>query len=179
MRPSASFLSQPVRSLQTMLRTIAASGARIPSVVPDGIYGPQTISAVSAFQRSHDLPVTGITNYETWKAISAQYRRTLVGQQQAQSIPIVLNPHQVIRLGTFHRNLYLAQAMLTVLSQEYSAIPAPEFTGILDSASQASIEAFQRLSALPATGELDKMTWKHLALQYALNANLSKHREQA
>ena len=38
---------------------------------------------------------------------------------------------------------------------------------------QASIEAFQSLSGLPQTGELDKITWKQLALHYPLAANKS------
>jgi hypothetical protein len=43
--------------------------------------------------------------------------------------------------------------------------------GRLDEATAASLEAFQELSGLPQTGELDKVTWKHLALQYPLAAN--------
>ena len=60
MKPGESFVGQPVRSLQTMLRVIAEDGGYIPTVVPDGIYGPQTATAVSTFQRRHALPITGI-----------------------------------------------------------------------------------------------------------------------
>ena len=47
MRPPESFIEQPVRSLQTMLRVIAEDDDRFPTVVPDGIYGPTTMQAVS------------------------------------------------------------------------------------------------------------------------------------
>ena len=47
MRPVESFVGQPIRSLQTMLRVIAESDPRHESIIPDGIYGPETISAVS------------------------------------------------------------------------------------------------------------------------------------
>ena len=40
MRPAESFIEQPVRSLQTMLRVLAEDDQRLPTVVPDGIYGP-------------------------------------------------------------------------------------------------------------------------------------------
>lgn len=51
MRPGDSFVAQPVRSLQTMLRIIAMNNARISKAVPDGIYGPDTMQEVSALQR--------------------------------------------------------------------------------------------------------------------------------
>ena len=51
MRPNESFIAQPVRSLQTMLRVIAEQDGDLPSAVPDGIYGNDTVAAVTAFQR--------------------------------------------------------------------------------------------------------------------------------
>ena len=51
MRPKESFVGQPIRSLQTMLRVLAEDDRTLPTVVPDGIYGPETITAISAFQR--------------------------------------------------------------------------------------------------------------------------------
>ena len=66
MRPNESFISQPIRSLQTMLRVLAEQDDRYDTLVPDGIYGSATQSAVSKFQRIHGLPVTGITDHLTW-----------------------------------------------------------------------------------------------------------------
>ena len=51
MRPPESFVVQPVRSLQTMLRVISGRYTELPTIIPDGIYGPQTMTAVTAFQR--------------------------------------------------------------------------------------------------------------------------------
>ena len=73
MRPNESFIGQPIRTLQTMLRVIAENDDRQPSVVPDGIYGADTTRAVSAFQRRSGLPVTGIVDYPTWYRISEIY----------------------------------------------------------------------------------------------------------
>lgn len=39
------YIGKPIRSLQTMLRVIAAADEAIPQVVPDGIYGPDTEAA--------------------------------------------------------------------------------------------------------------------------------------
>jgi hypothetical protein len=61
--------------------------------------------------------------------------------------------------------------MLIAISEEYGSIPAPQVSGILDIATEESLSAFQYLSGLPETGSLDKVTWKHLALQYPLAVN--------
>ena len=42
MRPLSSFVGQPIRSLQTMLRVIAEDDPTHLRIVPDGIYGPET-----------------------------------------------------------------------------------------------------------------------------------------
>lgn len=170
MRPMESFIGQPIRSLQTMLRVIAQSTSGMETLIPDGIYGPETVRTISVFQRTHGLPVTGITDQATWEAVVAVYEPALVEQDQAQPVEIVLNPTQVIRKGENHPHLYLVQSMLIVLSQAYGSIPAPNITGILDEATEDALFAFQQLSGLPGTGHLDKNTWKHLALQYPMAA---------
>ena len=171
MRPVESFVGQPIRSLQTMLRVIAQNDAAHPDVIPDGIYGPETVAAVSAFQQLHALPITGITDQNTWEAIVEVYHPAYVSIVEAYPLNIVLDPGQIIRKGEVHPNLFLAQAMLTVLSLVYHSIPLPSQGGLLDEATADSIATLQALSSLPMTGELDKITWKHLALHYPLAAS--------
>ena len=77
MRPAESFIEQPVRSLQTMLRVIAENDKTLPTVIPDGIYGQDTIRAVSAFQQKYSIPVTGITDNITWDKIVSEYEDTI------------------------------------------------------------------------------------------------------
>ena len=172
MRPDESFVGQPIRSLQTMLRYIAESDPSHSSVVPDGIYGTQTAEAVSRFQQIHGLPVTGVTDQATWDAIYEVYEPARVNIDQAEPLQIVLNPNQVIRKGERHPNINIAQAILYVLSEIYESISEPTKSGILDGPTADSIASFQILSNLPMTGDLDKLTWKHLALQYPLASNL-------
>ena len=172
MRPGESFIGQPIRSLQTMLRVLAESDDRYKTVIPDGIYGAETMSAVANFQRIHGLPVTGITDRDTWDAIHAAYEPALINIDIAQPLEIVLNPGQIIRRGERHPNVRLVQAMLAILSEIYSSVSMPGNTGILDAPTSDSLASFQQLSGLPMTGHIDKRTWKHLALQYPLGANL-------
>ena len=173
MRPAESFVGQPIRSLQTMLRVIGENDDSLPSVVPDGIYGADTVKAVSAFQRRYGLGVNGVTDQQTWDAIVPVYENALIEQDEAFPLRITLNPGQIIRRGEQDPNIYVVQAILTVLSQTYNSIPAPGFSGILDIATSDALAAFQELSFLPASGELNKITWKHLALHYPMAANIA------
>lgn len=172
MRPPESFIGQPIRSLQTMLRVIAENDADAVRIIPDGIYGPETVRAVSVFQRNHGLPVTGVTDQATWESVAAVYELAQIEQDAAYALEIILNPGQVIRKGEHHPHLYLVQGMLMAMSEIYQSIGTPSMNGILDEATADAIASFQGLSSLPMTGNLDKHTWKHLVLQYPLAANL-------
>ena len=172
MRPGPSFIAQPIRSLQTMLRVIAEDDPKHASVIPDGIYGPETAVAVSGFQRLHGLPVTGVTDQATWEEITGRYDEALIRVDEAWPVYIILDPREVIRRGERHPHLHLVQAILTVLSDTYDSIPKPGKSGILDEATADSLGEFQRLNGLPMTGHLDKKTWKHLALHYPMAASL-------
>lgn len=172
MRPDESFISQPIRSLQTMLRVISENDPDHPNLVPDGIYGPETMQAVTYFQRKHGLNISGITDQTTWDAIVAVYEPALIEQDHAQPLEIILNPKQTIRKGERHPHVYIVQAVLSALSDIYASIPKPGLTGLLDDATADSLASFQALTGQSMTGHLDKNTWKMLALHYPLAVNL-------
>lgn len=171
MRPGESFVEQPIRSLQTMLRVIAEDDARLPTVIPDGIYGPSTMQAVSAFQRQYGLPVTGITDQTTWDRIVAIYEPAFVRIGPAEPIEIIMEPGEIFRLGDSNAYIYLLQSILTQLSNDNPAISPPDHNGVLDDSTSQALAAFQLLAGLPPTGELDKITWKFLAKQFTSSAN--------
>lgn len=172
MKPGESFIGQPIRALQTMLRVIAEREDKYLTVVPDGIYGPSTVSAVSRFQNLHGMSPTGVTDQNTWEQIVAEYDMALIEMDEAELLHVVLNPGQVIGRGEKHPHVRIVQAILAVLSEQYSSITPPTHSGILDNATIESISSFQELNLLPVTGRLDKRTWKHLALQYPLASTL-------
>ena len=171
MKPAESFVDQPIRALQTMLRTIASIEPGQINVMPDGIYGPQTSAAVRSFQRRQGLTPTGVVDQTTHERIVSEYERAYIEAQKAQPVQITLDPGQVLRRGEKNNHMYLAQSMLTVLHLLDPKIPAPPHTGVLDPRTAESIAAFQTAAGLPPTGEIDKRTWKDLALFYALTAD--------
>ena len=75
--PRLFYVGMPIRTLQTMLRAISRLNENIPSVVPDGIYGNDTVRTVTAFQRQFGLPVTGVVNQGTWNRIVEIYDDSL------------------------------------------------------------------------------------------------------
>ena len=171
MRPAESFVGQPIRSLQTMLRVIAEADNTLPTVVPDGIYGQDTITAVSTFQRRNGIPVTGVADQQTWDKIVEVYEEALIQVGKAEAIEIIMDPGQVYRLGDSSPYLYLLQSMLLYLSQSHPDISEPAHNGVLDSPTSQALAGFQALAGLEPTGELDKKTWKFLVRQFTLNAN--------
>lgn len=171
MRPEETFVGQPVRSLQQMLRTLHEHDNRHVRLIPDGIYDPKTREAVSAFQQLHGLPVTGVTDQTTWEMIVAAYEPALTQVDHAQAVEIILNANQTLRRGEESPYLFVAQSMLLVLAQQYGSVTEPSHSGILDEATAESLVSFQALAGLPQTGALDKITWKHLALHFPLAAN--------
>jgi len=171
MRPAETFVEQPVRSLQMMLRVLAEDDHSLPTVVLDGIYGQSTMQAVMAFQRQAGIPVTGITDQLTWERIVEAYEPAIIRVGKAEPIEIIMDPGQVFRSGDSSPYIYLLQSMLTQLAKDHAPITNPGHTGTLDAKTMDSLIAFQRLSELPATGELDKITWKHIVNQFTLNAH--------
>lgn len=176
MKPGESFVEQPIRSLQTMLRIIAEDDSRLPTVVPDGIYGPSTMNAVSSFQRQYGLPVTGVTDQTTWDQIVAVYKPALIRIDQAEPIEIIMEPGQIYKIGDSNANIYLLQSLLTQLSNDNPSISRPDHNGVFDNLTSEALAAFQLLAGLPPTGELDKITWKYLVKQFVLSASRQQAR---
>lgn len=59
-----------VSQMQEQLNRIARNYPAIPTITPDGIYGPATAQAVRTFQKIFKLPQTGEVDYSTWYEIS-------------------------------------------------------------------------------------------------------------
>ncbi len=62
-----------VQQIQEELDRIAQVYSNIPRIQADGIYGEATKAAVKEFQRTFDLPQTGIIDFRTWYKISQIY----------------------------------------------------------------------------------------------------------
>lgn len=70
---------EKVMVLQYVLSVLAEFNDTIPFVTIDGIFGPDTKSAVIAFQRKKGLPLTGMVGQQTWDFLF----RELLGMESA------------------------------------------------------------------------------------------------
>ena len=166
----SNLVGRPVESMQIMLRVVAEGNDRLIPVVPDGIFGRNTMAAVTAFQRYYGLPATGVMNQVTWERLVEVYRHDLVLQSPAEGMQPILNPYQTLKPGESNYHVHLVQVVLRVLGSVYRGIPPVPINGTMDASTVTAVRRFQTLSAIPVTGEVDKHTWQLLSRQYTLAA---------
>ena len=158
----------PIFEIQQYLRSLARDGYQIPLIIPDGIYGSETVNAVRVFQSLLGLPVTGRVDYDTWQALRAAYEE--VQRNNARSTPIypfeeVLRDGKVTE-GNILPLIYIIQIILRTIGVAYQNLEEQEITGIYDSDTMRNVRDFQRINGIPITGEVDKETWDRLAEAY-------------
>lgn len=169
------YVGRPVTSLQTMLRCIAQEDPAIPTVIPSGVYGSDTKKAVSAFQRTHGLPATGVADYDTWRAVCAAYRAARVEVYPAEPLDVVMPPHKPFLPGCDNLNLLLVQCMLHNISKVYTELPDCALTGVCDGDTQRAVCALQRVCGMQETGIVDKALWQLLCGLYTQAVGNGEH----
>lgn len=162
------YYGQPIRSLQTMLCTIFNQEGRMIELIPDGVYGQNTVSAVSEFQKENNLAPTGITDESTWNAICESYDLASIDCEAAWPIEPEISAGTVFSHGDRNSVIMFAQCILQSLGTTFHCLDCPSVSGVLDETSENAVRSFQLLCGLPASGCIDKCTWKHLAAMYPL-----------
>ena len=165
---NGTFLGRPVRCLQTMLRQASAMYPEIPAVIPDGVYGTETMRAVTAMQRFAHLPATGVVDSATWDALRVLSCEAADACAPPVPLCICMAPGTHITEGETNTNLYLVQGMLRALSEVLCGVPPVELTGRNDALCCMALRWLQACADLPQTGELDRRTWECLAGLYRL-----------
>ena len=157
-----------VRNIQYLLRYVSEFYATVPSVEIDGVFGPATQSAVSAFQRQADLPVTGRVDFATWDALYRTYLGLI------ETIPfqyvegnVLPYPGVPLRQGSETEAVRILQEYLNFVGQTYTQIPPVNVTGYFGNQTQQAVLTFQRLFGIPTTGTVAAVTWDALADLYS------------
>lgn len=151
-----------IREIQQMLYLISLHNFAVSGVIPDGIYGSETVSSVRSFQQYYGLQVNGEVNSATWLKITEVYR----SYSDAVPVPIQAFPTEpgtVLHKGAGCFSVWIAQAILLGLSEKYENIPPCHVTGTLDAETHLALQPFQKLCTLPVTGCIDCTTWNMLA----------------
>ena len=160
------YIGKPVRSLQTMLRTIAAHNGEVKTVVPDGIYGRDTRASVLSFQRAYGLLQTGTADLETWEAIVEAYETAVLERGPAEPLAVILQPGQVIRRGEDNAQIYMINGVMLAISRYFPSMPRAETGGTYGEELSDAVIWVQKRAGLPQTGDINRATWKYIARLY-------------
>lgn len=174
--------NSPIHNLQVFLRAISKKYDDIPSVIPDGVYGQDTINAVTAFQKKFSLNQTGTTDNSTWDAIVELYKE--IEKELRDPLCVRIYPEHGLKADTssYTPTVYIIQNMMFALSEIFENIPAPSVNGVLDDKTTDTIKAIQLASGLNPDGNVNKVFWDYLVVIYetyvsndrvAVNSNIT------
>lgn len=159
---------KPIWDLQQMLLDTSQEYPQFLAVVPDGIFGENTLEAVMVFQWDFQLPVTGVVNNATWDAISRQYRLTL--RRSGPPVPLQVMPHSafLIQPGERRQQMMVVQAMYDSLVRILTCFQPTAGHGVNQDATLENTRRLQKQSGMPSSGIIDLATWSNLAQLYHL-----------
>jgi len=149
-----------VRLIQSYLNTIRMNYPNIPQLVVDGVFGPITQSAVTAFQREFGLNPDGIVGPLTWGRIMEVFPRVAGSATLAY-------PGTLLRVGSTGRDVRLMQTFLMNLRPRNPSIPQITVDGIFGPNMQAAVAQFQRLFGLNPDGIIGPLTWSAIVTQHS------------
>ena len=137
----------------------------IPNIVPDGIFGAQTRSAVIAFQNTFGLTADGIVGPATWAALEKQFETAYDDNNPGSYFGAY--PGVVLREGNRGLRVQQMQFYLLYLHYSYSSIPKINADGIFGPATTAAVRAFQAKFGLTQDGVVGLATWTELYSIYS------------
>ena len=109
------------------------------NVTADGVFGPNTDTAVRSFQTFNGLTSDGVIGRQTWSKL------------------LMLNPEaNVLRTGRRGTDVYFLQQKLN--SKLYPAL----VDGVFGSGTEAQVKAFQSESGISADGIVGPLTWSKI-----------------
>ena len=159
-------LSNPVRSLQHMLRRLSGRYEFLPPLAVDGIFGERTLEAVMLFQRELAPPVTGVVDQRTWNAIRDAWVDLERASAPPRTVRIFPGEGYQVQPGASGGAMVLPQAMFQLLSRRLEGIARGEADGVHGDASVQTTLWLQELAQLEQTGVMDQRTWDMLSRLY-------------
>ena len=156
-----------VYEVQHYLRFLSKHIHEIPTITPDGIYGPETEEAVKAFQRLYSLPVTGEVDYDTWNLIRDTHSD--VREDKEPPNPIYIFPVEIVamKLGDEYNEILILQAIIQKLASRYPNVLNVPVTGSFDNDTELAVKQLQDIFGFENNGMVDRKTWNRLAALYS------------
>lgn len=163
-----------VGTVQKRLRKISEYNPNVLSVVPDGIFGDETRDSVLSFQKNYNLPQSGEVDNDTWDKITFVYDEILRLNKLNICLKVFGEREAPILPGESDGILYVIQAMMLALSENFSNIGKVFVTGIYDNATASAVENIQIMSGITPTNSINREFANALSELY--NAYISQNR---
>lgn len=159
-----------IKEIQKFIFSISQYNKKIPTIIPDGIYGPQTAAAVGSFQREYDLPVTGETDDKTWDKLAEVYfnynNDTVLLDVFPKNLELFLGDEGIV--------IYIIQVILETLRRRFDNIPKVVINGVYDKDTDTAVETFKEIAGIEKSVEgIEETTWNKLASGF----NMMNHRD--
>lgn len=158
-----------VRNLQIYLRQLSYHDPGISPPPVNGIFDAVTRQALSQFQKSSGLSVSGTATRETWECLYAAYRRSLAENALPAKISAFPPTPKGFCLSSGCTGFCVSalQTMLGELQRLLSEEVPIEPTGVYDDATEQNVRIFQsRCPELEETGKTDLATWNAIAARH-------------
>lgn len=156
-----------VSNLQFFLNILSAYSSGIPEVPITGVFDDATRNAIIEYQKSNNLPETGVADIETLQSLYSAAKGILDTLPSKQVyIPYLRWPGIVYELGYESPGVYLIQEMLAYISLIVPTIPYIEPNGVYDESTQNAVIAFQNMQGIEPTGIVDEETWSAITNVY-------------
>ena len=155
--------------LQFMINVLNQFYPNIPSVPKTGEFGVETRNAVIEFQRSNNLPQTGVVNDATWEVMYRQFRGitdTVMGNERLNDVRTQPYGGTVLEYGSRGEDVKTLQEYINTVYLVYPQITAVTPTGVFGNNTRQAVTNYQALFNLPKTGKVDKQTWDSIAESY-------------
>lgn len=156
-----------VRTLQYYLNFIAFFNDSLNEIDADGVFGPATKRAVTAFQRYYGLAQDGIVGRDTWNKIQTVYQSIINNlPKEYRSYSSLLYPGSVLSVGSKGRSVEQIQTYLRVIGQNNRSVPVINVDGDFGNATRNAVIAVQRLYGIEQTGVVGPLTWNAIVELY-------------
>lgn len=162
-----------VVTLQYFLAILAFFNSAISQPDIDGVFGAGTRQSVASFQRFAGLTQTGTVDRETWDSIYGAYKGTVDYLESVNQVVQVLTepfPGLILRRGDTGPSVLTFKTYLNFISRYFFDIMSLAENGVFDTRTQNAVRQFQRIFALPQTGQVDRATWDTIAEVYRVLA---------
>ncbi len=159
---------EAVKNIQYLISYLAQFYDTIPEVSLDGVYGPSTENAVRAFQRTFELPQTGIIDLQSWDVLYRTYLGFIatIPFKYIEGLTLPY-PGIPLRLGAESEVVRILQEYLNDIAEFFPQLPSVNSTGYFGPQTEAAVIAFQNFRGLTPNGTVGAATWNEITTLYS------------